>query len=501
MSIAETATAFQAYVQEMLHYQEALTLMEWDLRTGAPKRGAELRAEAIGTLSSQVFRMKTSDQMGDYLEKLGQVSADLDEVTRKSVREMQREYDLYRKIPEDRFHEFVVLASKSESVWEDAKRTSNFSLFQPYLEKIVDFTREFVEYWGYTDSKYDTLLDQYEQGMTVKQIDPIFTALRAETITLLQAIQNAGQRVSEEGFRRHCDVASQRKLSLRLLEQMGYDFNAGRLDETVHPFETSVNRYDVRVTTKFLPNDMRSALFSTIHEGGHALYEQGISPNLIGTPLAGGVSNGIHESQSRFWENFIGRSREFWEYNYKHVLEVFPSQFADISMDEFYRGINYVQPSLIRIEADELTYNLHIMVRYEIEKGLVDGTLAVKDLPEIWRARMKEYLGIEPDNDSEGVLQDVHWSDGSFGYFPTYSLGNIYAAQFAAAMAKALPDFKEQVRRGDLSQIRDWLRQNIHQYGKLRTPEEIVKQATGEDLDAKYLIAYLKDKFSALYGL
>ncbi len=282
---------------------------------------------------------------------------------------------------------------------------------------------------------------------------------------------------------------------------MGYDFAAGRLDETEHPFETALNLYDVRVTTKFLPNDVRSAIFSSIHEGGHALYEQGISPDLIGTSLQAGVSNGVHESQSRFWENIIGRSRPFWEHNYAAVVEAFPVQFADISLDDFYLAVNDVHPSLIRIEADELTYNLHIMIRYEIEKGLINQEMQVADLPEIWREKMQDYLGVTPETDADGVLQDVHWSGGDFGYFPSYALGNIYAAQFAHTLEQQMPDMWDQVRTGNLLGIKSWLNEHIHKYGSVLQPNELVEQVTGEPLTSKYLIHYLKDKFTSIYHL
>ncbi|MCF8564011.1 carboxypeptidase M32 [Alicyclobacillus tolerans] len=501
--IDDAAALFRAHVQKMLHYQEALALMYWDLRTGAPKRGVELRAEAIGTLSAELFKLETSRELEQYLNQLSEPSTynQLDPITQKSVLEVKKQYDRNHKIPAERYQEFVVLTSQAESVWEDAKNSSNFELFKPYLEKIVAINQEFVDYWGYKEHKYDTLLDKYEPGMTVQQVDKIFSGLREETVKLVEAIVRSGQKPNVKPFLRAFDVAKQRQLSLALLERMGYDFSAGRLDETVHPFETTINRYDVRVTTKFLPDEMRSAIFSTIHEGGHALYEQGISPDLIGTPLADGASMGIHESQSRFWENMIGRSREFWEYNYKTVLDLFPMQFADVSVEDFYRGVNVVEPSLIRIEADEVTYNLHIMIRYEIEKGLIDGSLSVSDLPEIWRSKMQEYLGVAPENDADGVLQDVHWAGGDFGYFPTYALGNIYAAQFLNALKKDIPDYKEQVRRGNLRVIKNWLNQSIHRYGKTLMPAEIVRQVTGENIDSKYLIGYFREKFKPLYHL
>lgn len=486
-----------------MHYHEALELMHWDLRTGAPKKGLEIRSEAIGTLSDELFRLSTSDELADYLSALSEpaVFATLDRVWQRTVEEVKHDLDRSRKIPAERNKAYVVLTSKAETVWEEARAESNFEMFRPYLEEVVAMNIEFAEYWDSAANKYDTLLDMYEPGMTTTQIDEIFSGLRSETVRLVQAIADSGRRIDESPFLRNYDIDKQREISRILLTAMGYDFAAGRLDETVHPFQTSINRFDARVTTKFLVDDVRSNIFSTIHEGGHALYEQGVSTDLIGTPLCGGASMGIHESQSRFWENMIGRSREFWAYQYPNLLKLFPAQLAEVSLDDFYRGVNVVQPSLIRIEADEVTYNLHIMIRYEIEKGLIGGQLRVADLPEIWREKMRDYLGITPDNDADGVLQDVHWSDGSFGYFPTYALGNIYAAQFRHALSVAIPDYMEQVREGNLGAIKHWLNVNIHQYGRMLKPAEIVRQVTGESIESSYLVAYLKEKAKAIYGV
>ncbi|MBX5436935.1 MAG: carboxypeptidase M32 [Alicyclobacillaceae bacterium] len=487
----------------MQHYHEAISLMHWDLRTGAPRKGVELRSEAIGTLAGELFELATSPQLGEMLEALSDDSVfpALDRITQAAVREVRREYERNRKIPADRHRAFVVLTAKAQTVWEEAKAASDFSLLRPYLEEIVAMTSEFIDCWGYGEHRYDTLLDMYEPGVTVRLLDDIFGRLREDTVALVQAIVASGRRVDTTPLQRYFDPARQRQFSRLLLERMGYDFEAGRLDETAHPFESAINRYDVRVTTKFLPHDVRSAIFSTIHEGGHALYEQGISPDLIDTPLCNGTSYGIHESQSRFWENFIGRSREFWEFNYADLLRLFPAELADVSLDHFHRAVNHVEPSLIRIEADEVTYNLHIMIRYELEKALVAGDLKVADLPGVWREKMREYLGVEPATDAEGVLQDVHWSGGDFGYFPSYALGNVYAAQFRSALARDIPDFMEQVRRGELQAIKAWLNDRIHRHGKLLKPKEIIRQVTGEDVNAVHLVAYFREKFEPLYGL
>lgn len=494
---------FRELVRKMADYQQAFSLMEWDLRTGAPKKGHELRAQAMGTLSAEIFRILTSSQMESYLMEFSdpEQMRRLDPVMQATVRILKKEFDLNQHIPADRYEKYKVLVSHAESAWEDAKTSSDFERLRPYLEQIIAFKLEFIEYWGYGENKYDTLLDQYEPGMTVQILNPIFTALRGETVKLVQAIVEKGQMVDMQPFMQMCDIQKQRQLSRLMLEKIGYDFAAGRLDETLHPFQTTINRFDARVTTRYVANDVLNALFSTLHEGGHALYEQGISTDFVNTPVADGASMGIHESQSRFWENMIGRSRAFWETHYGEFQKIFVGQFDRVSLDDFYHAINRVQPSLIRIEADEVTYNLHVMLRYEIEQGLINETFQVKDLPEVWRTRMQEDFGLIPPDDAQGVLQDVHWSGGDFGYFPTYTLGNIYAAQFRQTMMKELPDFEDLIRTGRLNLLKSWLNEKIHRHGKFFTPAEIVQRVTGEPIDSKYFIAYINEKYTDLYQL
>ncbi|MBX6395491.1 MAG: carboxypeptidase M32 [Alicyclobacillaceae bacterium] len=501
-TLEEKKTEFYQYVRRMQHYQEALSLMAWDLRTGAPKKGVEGRAEAIGTLSEDVFALATSDQMEDFLTFLESRPQELDEKTAALVRECRREFDRYRKIPRDRYRDFVVLTTRAESVWEEAKAKDDFSLFRPYLEQIVAMTREFVEYWGYEQDPYDPLLDQYEPGVRTADIDPLFHQLREETVRLTMAIAGSGRRPDLSVLRRPVPVERQRKICRWALETIGFDFSAGRLDETVHPFEISLNPGDVRVTTKYEENDVRTALFSVLHEGGHALYEQGIDPDLAGTPLFNGASLGIHESQSRFWENFVGRSRAFWDRYYGELQRQLGADWEAVDPDTFYGGINDVAPSFIRTEADEVTYNLHIFLRYELERSLIGGSLEVRDLPEAWREKSRELLGIVPERDVEGVLQDVHWASGSFGYFPTYTLGNVYAAQFWEAIQREVGDWEQLLRKGELGTIRQWLRDRIHRHGKRLTPMEILAQATGEPRpSADPLIRYWRKKFEPLYNL
>lgn len=498
----KTAEAFRQLISRMKHYEEAIGLIQWDLRTGAPKKGVNARSDVLGTLSGEWFRLSTSEAMGRHLEELLKPDTyqSLDQVTQRMVTETKKEYDRSVKIPAEKYEAYIVLATQSESVWEEAKHDNDFSKLQPYLEKIVAAKQEFVELWGYEGNQYNTLLDMYEEGMTVEKLDQVFGTLRAELVPLLKEIQSA-PKPDTSFLDQTFDIAKQKQFSLYMLKQLNYDFEAGRLDETAHPFATGLNPGDVRITTRYLPNDVVSALFGTIHECGHALYEQNISPDLIGTSLCGGTSMGIHESQSRFWENVIGRSYGFWIRYYGELQKYFPEQLGGVSVDAFYRAINRIEPSLIRIEADELTYNLHIMVRYELEKGLINGSIAVKDLPEAWNEKYREYLGVVPDSDATGVLQDVHWSGGDFGYFPSYSLGNMYAAQMTETIRKELSDFDGLVERGELLPVKEWLTEKVYRHGKLLTPNEIITSVTGEELNPAYLVKYLKDKYKPLYGL
>lgn len=432
---------FKEYVKKIAAYNEALELIFWDLRTGSPKKGVEQRSEVIGMLSSEVFNMSTSKEMESFISELSMEKATLSETTNKMVLECKKEFERNKKIPANEYKEFVILQSRSESAWEEAREKADFSLFQPYLEQIVAYTRRFVEYWGYEGTKYNTLLDMYEPGMTVDILDSVFSELRSRIVPLVKQIAESEHRPETAFLYKEFPKEKQHQLNLEVLKQLGYDFQAGRLDETVHPFATGINRGDVRVTTRYDENDFRGAIFGTIHECGHAIYEQNIAEELTGTLLDSGTSMGIHESQSLFFENFIGRNHSFWKNKFSLLKEYAPEQFTDVTLDEFYRGINESKPSFIRIEADELTYPLHIMIRYELEKALFNGELEVKDLPEVWNEKYKDYLGIVPENDAMGVLQDVHWADGSFGYFPSYALGYMYAAQIKQSMLKDLPDF------------------------------------------------------------
>ncbi|PEZ05683.1 carboxypeptidase M32 [Bacillus sp. AFS018417] len=499
----EIEKEFLAFIKKMMNYEEALNLIFWDLRTGAPKNGVDQRSEVIGMLSAEVFDMSTSKEMEAYLIGLEELIAEgkLSDVTRKTVEECRKEYDRNKKIPKNEYEEFVKIQAKAESVWEEAREKSDFEMFRPYLEKIVEFKKKFITYWGYETYKYNTLLNMYEPGVTVEVLDRVFGQLRERIVPLVGEIANANKTLQTEALSKHFSKEQQKQFSLQLLKQLDYNFDAGRLDETVHPFAITLNRGDVRITTRYDENDFRMAVFGTVHECGHAVYEQNISKELEGTPLCDGTSMGIHESQSLFFENFIGRNKSFWKKNYDLLKQYTEGQFNSLSVDEFYDAINESKPSFIRIEADELTYPLHVMVRYEIEKELFDGTLEVKDLPSVWNEKMENYLGIRPENDAQGVLQDVHWAGGDFGYFPSYALGYMYAAQFKHKMLEDIPNFDELLEEGNVAPIREWLTKNIHRYGKMKKPLEILQDVTGEGLNANYLADYLERKYKGIYEL
>ena len=494
---------FIDYIHTMDAFREASALIGWDMRTGAPKKTIDKRSQVLSILSKEHFEMATGTKMEQYIEELSkpEVKEQLDSNTIAIVEECKKEYEKMSKIPSNEYKEYVELQSKAESIWETAKETSDFSLFMPYLEQLIDVNKKFLSYWGKADQPYDGLLDLYEPGMTVEILDDVFARLREEIVPLVKKIGESNKYLETNFIYKPFREEAQKKLCMELIQELGYDLEAGRLDNTVHPFATALNANDVRITTKYVEEDFRVALFGTIHECGHAVYEQNINKELEGTPLCTGTSMGIHESQSLFFENFISRNLSYWKRNFDKLKIASPEQFDEIDLDTFYKAINESKPSLIRIEADELTYPLHIMIRYELEKGLFNGDLKVADLPKHWNDKYEEYLGIRPENDGEGVLQDVHWAGGMFGYFPSYALGYMYAAQFKAAMLKDIPNFDEIIENGDYGKITGWLTEHVHQYGKLKLPLEIIKDATGEGLNPQYLITYLKEKYTALYDL
>lgn len=502
-SITSALGKFKELDEKISHFNSILGLLSWDQKVIAPKKGRSIFAKANGTLRTEAFKLSVSEEMGELLRTLTSPEAEdyLDYAAKVKVRERNKFYNRSKRIPAEMIKEFSVLTSEANDAWVEARESSDFEKYLPYLEKIVDFKRKAIEIYGYEKHPYDALLNEFEPGLTVEKLDPLFVKLRESSADLLRRIQNSSFKPAAEIFDQPFSIDQQKEFNRYLLPLIGFDMEAGRLDETVHPFAQAVNTSDVRITTRYLENNVRSAIFGTIHEAGHGIYDQNIDEKFEGTVLQEGASFGIHESQSRFLENMVGRSEQFWKYFYPKLQEYFPDQLGNLDLDEFYRAINAVEPSFIRVEADELTYNLHIMVRYEIEKALIAGEIEAKDLPGMWNTKMSEYLGITPSNDSEGVLQDIHWSFGGFGYFPSYSLGNLYAAQLLHKIKQDVPEFYDSIEQGDFAVIKNWLKENIHQYGMLYTPNELIVKATGEELNADYLVQYLEDKYSKIYKL
>jgi carboxypeptidase Taq len=493
---------FYEYTKEIASYISAAALVEWDMRTKMPAKAAEDRSLVAGKLARSAFEMATSPRMAAFVEYFNRLVVDrqLSQVDRRNIELATKQYRKISAIPAEKYEKFTVACSKGECVWQEAKAKSDFGMFLPCLEEIVAYQREFVEYYGYEQNRYDALLDDYEPSVTTADLRVIIDGLKAELVPFIQQLKEEGTRPDVSCLRGTFDKADQEQLSLDVLKAMTYDFGAGRIDETEHPFTTSIGFGDVRITTHYHADDLVSAFFSTMHEGGHALYEQGVSAEYRLMPLQKGASMGIHESQSRTWENLVGRSEPFWRYYYPRLQDRF-GQFRDVPLEDFYRAVNVVEPSLIRTEADEVTYNLHIMLRFEIEEALINGQVQVADLPALWNAKMKEYLGVEPADDAHGVLQDVHWAGGLFGYFPSYMLGNLYAAQFYAKAREDVPDLDEQIATGHLDVLREWQRSSIHQYGSLYDPKDLVVKVTGKPLDYHCFMSAIKEKYSGVYRI
>ena len=487
------------HINKIEEFQRMSALIYWDMKICMPKKALEQRAKTLSMIDSEAFRLLTGDKTKEFLEYFTPIIDQLKPTDKAMVRKLKREYDLVNKIPEKLYEEYSIVKSLSEAAWEEAREKDDFKIFEPHLQKVVEFERKLIEYYGYEDNKYDALLGQFEEGMTVKKLDKLFGELKDGILELLKYIKDSNKKINTDFLHGSFDIEKQKELSEYLLDVIRFDKEAGRLDETTHPFTTNFGNKDVRITTHYFENDLLSNVFSIIHEGGHGLYELNIKDDLLGTGLAEGASMGIHESQSRFYENIIGRSKEFLSIILPKIKELFPS-FESISLDDFYKAVNNVEPSLIRTEADELTYSLHIIIRYEIEKQLINGEIEVKDLPRIWREKYIEYLGVEPKTDSEGVLQDMHWSDGSFGYFPSYALGNLYGGQFINKMLKDNNSiFSDLEKTGDVTYINNWLSDNIHQFGSVYTPSELIEKVTGEELSSKYFLDYLNNKYKKIY--
>ncbi|NLG73998.1 MAG: carboxypeptidase M32 [Chloroflexi bacterium] len=498
----EKLKQLKAILGEVSDINNAIALLDWDQQVNMPPGGVEARGYQIATLSNLAHVKFTSDEVGKLLDEFQPLAEQLDPDSddARLLRVTKREYDKQTRVPSELVIEFAQVTSVAHNAWQEAREKNDFASFAPYLEKIFALRRRYADLFAPYDHVYDPLLDDFEPGLKTADVLAIFSELRTQQVELLKEIASRPQ-VDDSFLRQPYDEQKQWDFGVEVISKMGYDWKRGRQDHSAHPFTTNFDIDDVRITTRILPDYAASAFFSTVHEAGHAMYEQGISKALRRTPLAGGASLAVHESQSRMWENLIGRSLPFWEHFYPRLRELFPAQLGNVDLQTFYKGINKVEPSLIRTEADEATYNLHVMVRLELEIAVLENRLQVKDLPEAWNEKMRDYLGITPPNDSEGVLQDVHWSGGSIGYFPTYALGNLISVQLWECILQDIPDVNAQIRRGEFGELLNWLREKIHRHGAKFEPQELVQRVTGTKIDPAPYLRYLRTKYGEIYNL
>ena len=480
----------------------AAAVLRWDQETHMPNGGGEARAQQLSTLQSTAHERFVADETGELLDRAAEAFGDPGPLDPDAalVRVTRRDYERAVRVPSSLVAELSKAKSEAQQAWTQARADDDFPQFAPHLERLVELSVEKAEAIGYEDEPYDALLTEYEPGRTTATVASLFDALRDDLVSLVDAIADAPQ-IDNSILHGTYPQSEQRAFGRSVIEDFGYDFDRGRQDVSAHPFTTSFSPNDVRLTTRYDEDNVASALFSTIHEAGHGLYEQGIDPALARTPLGDGASLSIHESQARLWENHVGRSRSFWHHYLPRLRETFPDALGGANLASFYRAINRVEPSLIRVEADEVTYHLHVMLRFELERGLIGGSVSVNELPERWNAAMDESLGVVPETDADGVLQDVHWSQGTFGYFPNYTLGTLTAAQFVETIRDDIADVEAHIANGRFEPLLDWLRTHIHRHGRRLTAPDLLTRATGAELSAAPWLRYARDKFGALYAL
>jgi carboxypeptidase Taq len=491
-----------ARLSEVRNLRHAAAVLEWDQQCYMPPGGGHDRAEQLATLGKLAHQIYTAPETGALLAAAEAAAAGREPHSdeRLTLRVVRRDFDKATKLPTELVTELARATAIAHEVWVKARKDSDWAQFAPTLEHLLGLSRQVAEAHGYEDRAYDALLDQYEPGMKTADVERVFDELRPGLVALVGELAAAPQ-VDDSVLKRDYDPARQKAFGEMIAGKLGYDFTRGRQDVAVHPFCTSFSRNDVRITTRFQPNWLPAALLGTVHETGHALYEQGFDPRDDDTPLSRAASLGFHESQSRLWENIVGRSRGFWQVHFGTLQQHFPGVLDDINVDAFYRAVNRVEPSLIRVEADEVTYCLHIMLRFEMEKGMIDGSIAVRDIPEAWNARMRDYLGVVPSDDAQGCLQDVHWSGASFGYFPTYALGTILSAQLFDKAQQDNPAISTDLARGEYASLLAWLRDKVHRPGGRWLPAELVERVCGEPAQSRSYLTYLNTKFRDVYGI
>lgn len=490
---------YQQITQKAADFNNASAVLGWDQEVYMPKKGFPFRGRQLATLASAAHELVTSDSYGATLQELSSRS-DLTDVQTTNVRLSLEDYSKAKMLSGEFVEQLTEQSSASYSAWIKAREANDYSIYAPQLERMIALKKQQADMYGYTGHPYNALMDDYEKGATVSMLDGVFDMVKSELPLLLRRIKNA-QQVDDSFFNWQFDKEKQFGFSLDVLRSMGYDFDAGRQDYSEHPFTTSFAPTDVRVTTRVDERNLASLLWSSIHEGGHALYEQGLPETQYGMPLGAATSLAIHESQSRLWENCVGRSLSFWKYFYPKLQGVFPDALKGVDVEAFYKGMNKVEPSLIRTEADEVTYHFHVLIRYEIEKGLLSGDINPKDLAAVWNEYYEQYLGISSPDDKQGVLQDVHWSHGSFGYFPTYSLGSFYAAQFFEQAGKEFSGLEADIAGGEFTRLLHWLREKIHQHGRRYRSEELCQLITGRGLDFGSFMDYAVKKYTGIYNI
>jgi carboxypeptidase Taq len=498
----EKLAQLKAILAEISDLEAAASLLGWDQQTYMPRGGAQRRGQQLGTLQSIAHKKFVSPEVGRLLDELKLEVEKLDPNSddARLIKVTARDYDKAVKVTTEWVVAFAEETTMAQQVWQEARANNDFAMFLPNLQRIVDLRRQYADFFAPYDHVYDPLLDDFEPGLKTSDVIDIFEKLRPQQVALIQAISEQPQ-VNDSFLHQVFDEQKQWDFGVDVITKFGYDWDHGRQDKAAHPFTTSFGLEDVRITTRVYHDFLNTALFGTMHECGHALYEQGVSSSLARTPLERGASLAIHESQSRMYENLVGRSLPFWQHFYPQLQSTFPNQLGNVDLETFYKGINKVETSLIRVEADEATYNLHIMLRLELEIALMDGSVEVVDLPDAWNSRMEEYLGVRPESDADGVLQDIHWSGGMIGYFSTYALGNLISVQLWEKMLTDIPDLNQQIREGEFRNLLSWLRENIHRHGAKFEPQELVQSVTGSKIDPAPYMSYLNSKFSDIYGI
>ena len=497
----KTSELYEAYLTKMRRIADirsASAILQWDQETYMPQGGAHFRGQQISTLSEIAHQFFSEDSLGNLLQELS-AKEDLSAEQKRNVELTREDYNKNKKYTSAFVRKLSEQINKTYHAWLEARKANSFSVYQKDLDALIQLKKEEAQILGYTQHPYDALLNEYEKGATVQLIDKTFATLLPPLKELFQKI-TASLQVDDSFLRRHFPAQQQWDWGMQLIKQLHFSFENGRQDKSEHPFSTSFSAQDVRITTRIDEADFGNMTWSCIHEVGHALYEQGLPVEQYGLPLGEACSYSIHESQSRLWENNVGRSLAFWQHYYPQVQQYFPEQFRNISVEQFYKGINKVQPSLIRTEADEISYHFHVFVRYELEKRLIEGSISTADIPVFWNDHYKQYLGVDVPDDKQGALQDVHWGHGSFGYFPTYSLGSFYAAQFFAQAEKEIANLDAEIANGNTTPLLDWLREKVHRKGRYFTSEELCKEITGEGLNGDYFLAYAEKKYADIYS-